>query len=208
MLYLILSTDILLANKSDSISITITPVAMNYGDIEQSVNLSFYNGGLDTLVTVANMYIEGLSLTTIVYPLGNYYCPNLLILRPGDKTINEGDGKYTVNFNEFPKFFIFPPNSRREIIIETKLLSKLLAGKQWEINGIMCFAKLSVLDSTVREFFPERFETYRRYFIQSDTLTVEAQLSDSVKTTSIFKELEQTGKFNKLQNAFDGRINK
>ena len=204
---LIIPINILFAAQCDSISIDIIPDTMNYNRLEHSICINLFNDGPDTLVTVANIYVEGLS-STIVYPLGKYYSPNLLLLKPCNKTIDEGDGKYVVNFKEFPTFFIFPPKSRKEIKINTNSVFNLLAENQWKINGIMSFARLSLLDSIIIKLFPDRIESYRNDFIQSDTLNVDAQLSDSIKTTTVFKELDKPGKFNKIQDAFDIRITK
>ena len=188
--------------QQDSLSVFVDPDTISDADENSVIRITIENKQYDTLVFISDVFVEGLTGQSVIFraPLGEY-APNLLFLLPENNVIEYGTGKFLVNYNFFPKFFLIPPGNRKIIIVNLYPFKDIILNKSFTTGALLRFALKSTLDETVNEFYSQKSNDYKKSLINSDTLIANCNLSDSV--TYYMKVTEKKGILNKIEDAFN-----
>lgn len=158
------------------------------------IYFNIFNNTNDTLVTINEILLTGFTGNTVIYPSFSDYTPNILFFYSDCFSVLEGDGKYLINFYQFPEFIFLTPHDSIILKLNITDFREKLISKTWELEDIFTFSSYSKLQNLVSKNYPEK----KFYLPLLSVDTTEIKLFDSKAI-----EIKEDNNYNVLQNAFD-----
>lgn len=189
--------------ESDSVKLIIQPDKISSINNDSIVYLTINNRSTDTLLTMCQLFLEGLEEGMIVYPMSGKFIPNIFILTSVNVPRMHGDGYYYADYYKFPLLLILPPYKQRVLKVSVDNYNVISSEVTWDISCYLSLAKKKNLENIISNYYNSREPEYLYSLVYSDTVRVVSMLSDSLSSFSKEYELHENESLNLIKDVFN-----
>jgi hypothetical protein len=156
----------------DSILVSIQPDSIKQTDNNQFIQFRIRNKCTQTLITIEEVVIAGLTEGIYIWPRPYQNSVDFLSLRSKDYAIDYGDGRVFVIYNHLPKFLIIEPGKIKVIKVSLSPYWNVVKTSNWRVGGDIFLALKDILDLKIKYDFPNDMENYNNHIDYADTITI------------------------------------